>query len=58
MAFADSMSLVWKVMVGISGLGVLSLLLLKEVEMNSHMDDSYGLEREKQGDVEVAEVKV
>ncbi|KAJ3487811.1 hypothetical protein NLI96_g3281 [Meripilus lineatus] len=57
-AFADSMSLVWKVMVGISGLGVLSLLLLKEVEMNSHMDDSYGLEREKQGDVEVAEVKV
>lgn len=30
-------------MIGISGLGILSLFLLKEVEMRGHTDDSFGL---------------
>lgn len=42
-AFATSMSTIWKTMVGISGLGILSLFLLKEVEMKAHTDDSFGL---------------
>ena len=42
-AFATSMSTIWKTMIGISGLGILSLFLLKEVEMRGHTDDSFGL---------------
>ncbi|KAH8103096.1 iron permease [Cristinia sonorae] len=42
-AFADSMSIVWKTMIGISGLGLLSLLFLQEIKMVSHTDATYGL---------------
>ncbi len=42
-AFATSMSMIWKTMVGISGLGIISLFLLKEVEMKGHTDESFGL---------------
>ena len=42
-AFADSMSLIWKTMVGLSGLGLISLLLLKEIKMIEHTDATYGL---------------
>lgn len=42
-AFADSMAVIWKTMIGICGLGLLSLLLLKEIPMNSEVDDKYGL---------------
>ncbi|KIP04433.1 hypothetical protein PHLGIDRAFT_120696 [Phlebiopsis gigantea 11061_1 CR5-6] len=42
-AFAESMATIWKVMTGISALGVLSILLLKEVPMPTHKDDKYGL---------------
>ena len=42
-AFANSMSIVWKSMVGICGLGLISLLFLKEIKMNSHTDTNFGL---------------
>ena len=42
-AFADSMSVIWKTMVGICGAGLLSLLLLKEIPMNSDVNEKYGL---------------
>ncbi|KAL4241388.1 MFS transporter superfamily protein [Abortiporus biennis] len=42
-AFASSMSVIWKTMIGISGLGVLTLFGLKEIPMQSHTDENYGL---------------
>ncbi|KAI0701971.1 iron permease [Cytidiella melzeri] len=62
-AFAASLSLVWKVMIGISGAGLLSVLMLKEVPMNMEMNEKYGLHEEdrgstKSGDVTAVEQKV
>lgn len=42
-AFAASMSVVWKVMIGISGLGLLTIPLLREVAMNQGTDEKFGL---------------
>ena len=42
-AFADSFSVVWKVMVGFCGAGLLSVFLLKEIPMLQHADETYGL---------------
>jgi hypothetical protein len=42
-AFSKSMSTVWLMMVGFSGLGVLTLLLLREVPLNRYTDETYGL---------------
>jgi hypothetical protein len=42
-AFASSLSVIWKVMIGVSGAGLLSLLLMKEIPMNMEMDEKYGL---------------
>lgn len=44
-------------MAGISALGVLSLVFLKEVEMKTHTDDSFGLDQDKEVDTEVVEAK-
>ncbi|KAI0363882.1 iron permease [Pilatotrama ljubarskyi] len=43
-AFAASLAVVWKVMLGISAAGFLTLGLLKEVPMQRHTDDKFGLE--------------
>ncbi|KDR69579.1 hypothetical protein GALMADRAFT_77246 [Galerina marginata CBS 339.88] len=43
-AFATSMTVIWKVMIGISGLGLLTLPLLREVPMNQSTDENYGLQ--------------
>lgn len=42
-AFAESMSVVWKVMAGIGGLGFLSLALIREIPMQVATDDRFGL---------------
>ena len=42
-AFAESLATIWKVMIGINGLGLLSVFLLKEVPMANYKDDTYGL---------------
>ncbi|KIJ30066.1 hypothetical protein M422DRAFT_268422 [Sphaerobolus stellatus SS14] len=47
-AFADSMSTVWKVMIGISGLGLLSVLLLKEIPLQQTTNETYGLRNDKE----------
>ncbi|KAI0648727.1 iron permease [Trametes meyenii] len=43
-AFAASMAVVWRVMLGISAGGFLTLFLLREVPMHTYTDDRYGLE--------------
>lgn len=55
-AFADSMRTIWYVMIGISGAGLLSVALLKEVPMKDMTDERYALEeRAKIEDAEGAE---
>ncbi|TFY76572.1 hypothetical protein EWM64_g7440 [Hericium alpestre] len=44
-AFAD-MSIIWKTMIGISGLGLLTVPFLKEVPMHSETHDKFGLHEE------------
>lgn len=47
-AFARATQLIWRVMLGISGAGLLSCLLMKEIELRTDMDEKWGLqEREK-----------
>ncbi|KAF7790410.1 hypothetical protein EIP86_001365 [Pleurotus ostreatoroseus] len=59
LAFAASMATVWKVMVGISGLGLLSMLLMKEVPMRMFMDERFGIqEGEKTEDKEMSAQEV
>ncbi|OCH96313.1 iron permease [Obba rivulosa] len=43
-AFAKSMSIIWKSMIGICALGFISLLLLQEVEMKVEKDNTFGLD--------------
>ncbi|TBU53297.1 iron permease [Dichomitus squalens] len=45
-AFAASMSVVWKVMLGLAGGGLLTTLLLKEIPMHTATDSRYGLEKQ------------
>lgn len=42
-AFADSLRVVWQAMIGISGAGLLSVLLMREVPMHEVTDETYGL---------------
>ncbi|KAH9951826.1 MFS general substrate transporter [Amylocystis lapponica] len=42
-AFAASMAVIWQTMIGIGGLGLLTLFLLREVQMHEHTDESFGL---------------
>ncbi len=56
-AFSLSMAVIWKTMIGISGLGIITLFFLKEVPMNMHTDENFGLteaekERKRQADEE------
>ncbi|EIW57898.1 iron permease [Trametes versicolor FP-101664 SS1] len=43
-AFAESMAVVWKAMIGFSAAGFLTLFLLREVPMQKHTDETYGLQ--------------
>lgn len=43
-AFADSLAVVWKAMIGFSAAGFASVLILREIPMQKHTDDTYGLE--------------
>jgi len=43
-AFASSMSTIWKVMIAIAGLGLITVFFTKEVPMHEFSDDKYALE--------------
>ncbi|KAI0711169.1 MFS general substrate transporter [Cerioporus squamosus] len=43
-AFAESLAVIWQTMIGICGLGLLSVLLMREVPMGKTADDTYGLD--------------
>ena len=46
-AFAESVQVIWWVMTGLSGLGLLSVLLMKELKMHEITDDNWGLEEKE-----------
>lgn len=43
-AFASSMSVIWKTMIGVAGLGLLTVALLQEVPMKAVTDERFGLQ--------------
>ncbi|KAI0833798.1 iron permease [Trametes gibbosa] len=51
-AFAESLSVVWKAMIGFSAAGFLTLFLLREVPMQKETDEKYSLQT--RADVDVA----
>ena len=53
-AFARSLVVLWEVMIGISGIGLLTVLLMKEIEMRTDVDQQWGLEKEKSDDTRLA----
>ncbi|GJE93488.1 MFS general substrate transporter [Phanerochaete sordida] len=58
-AFAESMRVIWLVMLGISGAGLLTVALLEEVPMKEMTDERYALEEKaRTGDAEGAEKTV
>lgn len=46
-AFAESLRLIWFVLLGVAGAGVLSLLLMREQEMADMTDDQWGMKEQK-----------
>ncbi|KAF8211591.1 iron permease [Mycena galopus ATCC 62051] len=46
-AFADSMAVIWQVMIGIGGLGFLFNFLMAEVPMGTTVDESYALKEKE-----------
>lgn len=53
-AFAGSIRLIWKIMIGFSAAGMVSSLLMREVPLRITMDETWGL---KEGEHEVREDK-
>ena len=43
-AFAESLKVVWQTMIGLCGLGLLSVAMMKEVPMQRMTDERYGLD--------------
>ncbi|KAI9059057.1 hypothetical protein FKP32DRAFT_1185697 [Trametes sanguinea] len=43
--FAASMSVIWKTMAGLCGVGIVTLFLMKEVPMVKHTDETYDCAR-------------
>lgn len=50
-AFAQSIAVIWKVNIGIAGLGFLSSLAMKGLPLHTEVDDKWGLEDNGSGTV-------
>ncbi|OSC99593.1 iron permease [Trametes coccinea BRFM310] len=46
-AFADSLKVLWEVMIAISGVGFLSAFLMREIPMQRSVDEAWGLEEKE-----------
>lgn len=47
-AFADSLRIMWLIMIGISGIGLTAMLFMREIPMHSAVDEQWALkEKEK-----------
>ena len=54
-AFAGSVRVIWQVMIGISGAGLLTCLLMKELPLRTDMDETWGLQEKERGEEKGAE---
>ncbi|KAJ7505900.1 major facilitator superfamily domain-containing protein [Mycena galericulata] len=53
-AFAESMAVIWQVMIGFAGIGFLSSLMMAEIPMSTEVDEAYALkDKKKVGDIEM-----
>lgn len=57
-AFADSLRILWFVMLGISTIGFVSSLLIKDMEMQTDVDENWGLKGESMSPTSKTEEKV
>jgi len=53
-AFASSLSTLWKVTAGLCGLGLLTSLWMKQLSMNTHVDEQWGREEKRDETVPLA----
>ncbi|KAG8914322.1 hypothetical protein FRC00_014482 [Tulasnella sp. 408] len=56
-AFASSLRVIWLVMIGICGLGLLCVLGMKELKMHEVTDDDWGMEERKRRDADEEKAK-
>ena len=49
-AFADSIIVIWQVMIGVGGLGLLFSLLMKGLPLHTQVDENWGIEDKKSGE--------
>ena len=55
-AFAESLRIIWQTMIGVSGAGLLSVLLMDEVEMRTDVDSQWALEDKRPGAGESSDI--
>ena len=55
-AFAQSIIVIWQVMIGIAGIGLLSTLLMKALPLHTQVDERWGLENNIRQSVQTDEV--
>ena len=48
-AFADSIAVIWRVMIGIAGIGFLVSLMMKGLPLHTQVDERWGLEEGRKG---------
>ncbi|EKM52846.1 uncharacterized protein PHACADRAFT_149773 [Phanerochaete carnosa HHB-10118-sp] len=52
-AFADSLAVVWQVMTGIAGIGLVSSIFMKGLPLHTEVDENWGIEEKKRGGITV-----
>lgn len=52
-AFADSLRLIWYVMIGVSAVGLITSLPMQEISMHEEKDENWGLKEKKQKSVDL-----
>ena len=45
-AFGDAFAVIWQVMAGIAGIGLISTVLMKALPLHTQVDERWGLERD------------
>ena len=56
-AFAGSVDVVWQVMTGIAGIGVLASLLMQDLPLQNLMDEKWRLEKLSEADIPLRNVE-
>lgn len=57
-AFAQSIAVIWRVMIAVAALGLAVSALMKAVPMHAKTDENWGLEKAREGEEESVREKV